>query len=122
MTGKGGTIISFQTLGTQNKMDAAYNLPLYRIVQELIHNIRKHAKASTALVQMNFHEDGGLDITVEDDGIGVDTNRLKNSNGMGLKNITERVKQLGGRIDINSIIGKGTSVYLEFEQENQHTI
>lgn len=117
MTGKGGTVISFQTLGTTGKLDAAFNLPVYRIVQELIHNIRKHAGAATALVQMNFHEDGGLDITIEDDGVGVETARLKNSNGMGLKNINERVKQLGGRIDINSIIGKGTSVYLEFEPE-----
>ena len=117
MTGKGGTAISFQTLGRQVEMDASFYLPVYRIVQELIHNIRKHANAATALVQMNFHDDGGLDLTVEDDGAGMDTTVIKNSNGMGLKNISERIKQLGGRIDINSIIGKGTSVYLEFEPE-----
>lgn len=115
MTGKGGTAISFQTLGSFEKMDPGFNLPVYRIIQELIQNIRKHARASTALVQMNFHEDGGLDITVEDDGVGMDVSKTNKSNGMGLKNIQERVKQLGGRIDINSSIGKGTSVYLEFE-------
>ncbi len=115
MTGKGGTVISFQTLGTPQNMDAAFNQPVYRIVQELIHNIRKHANAATAVVQMNFHDDGGLDITVEDDGVGMDNMVAKNSNGMGLKNIYERVKQLDGRIDINSIRGKGTSVYMEFE-------
>jgi two-component system, NarL family, sensor kinase len=115
MTGKGGTVISFQTLGIQEKMGAAFNLPVYRIVQELIHNIRKHAKAATALVQMNFHEDGGLDITVEDDGIGITERTIKDTNGMGLNNIQERVRQLGGRIDINSSLGKGTSIYLEFE-------
>lgn len=115
MTGKGGTVISFQTLGATPNIDAAFNQPVYRIVQELIHNIRKHANAATAIVQMNFHDDGGLDITVEDDGIGMDHTVAKNSNGMGLKNIYERVKQLGGRIDINSIKGKGTSVYMEFE-------
>jgi two-component system, NarL family, sensor kinase len=122
MTGKGGTVISFQTLGKQEKMDAAFNLPLYRIVQELIHNIRKHAKAATALVQMNFHEDGGLDITVEDDGIGMMEGSLKNTNGMGLNNIKERVQQLGGRIDINSSAGKGASVYLEFEFLKSNTV
>lgn len=115
MTGKGGTVISFQTLGSFEKMDPGFNLPVYRIIQELIQNIRKHAGASTALVQMNFHEDGGLDITVEDDGVGMDVSKTNKSNGMGLKNIQERVKQLGGRIDINSSMGKGTSVYLEFE-------
>ena len=122
MTGKGGTIISFQTLGTVGGMDTSFYLPVYRIVQELIHNIRKHAKAATALVQMNFHEDGGLDITVEDDGIGMETTAIKSSAGMGLKNINERVKQLGGRIDINSIKGRGTSVYMEFEPEKNNVV
>jgi len=115
MTGKGGTAISFQTLGSLENMDATFDLPVYRIIQELIQNIRKHAKATTALVQMNFHDDGGVDITVEDDGVGMDVSTAKKTNGMGLKNIQQRVKQLGGRIDINSNIGKGTSVYLEFE-------
>ena len=115
MTGKGGTVISFQTLGSFENMDSSFDLPVYRIIQELIQNIRKHAKASTALVQMNFHDDGGIDITVEDDGAGMDVSKTNGTNGMGLKNIQERVKQLGGRIDINSSIGKGTSIYLEFE-------
>ncbi|MES2849781.1 MAG: sensor histidine kinase [Bacteroidota bacterium] len=115
MTGKGGTAISFQTLGASENMDASFDLPVYRIIQELIQNIRKHAQASTALVQMNFHDDGGIDITVEDDGAGMDVSKANKTNGMGLKNIQERVKQLGGRIDINSSVGKGTSVYLEFE-------
>lgn len=115
MTGKGGTVISFQTLGASENMDATFDLPVYRIIQELIQNIRKHAQASTALVQMNFHEDGGVDITVEDDGIGMDVSAAAKAHGMGLRNIHERVRQLGGRIDINSAAGKGTSVYLEFE-------
>jgi len=115
MTGKGGTAISFQTLGASENMDARFDLPVYRIIQELIQNIRKHNNASTALVQMNFHDDGGVDITVEDDGAGMNVSAANKTNGMGLKNIQERVRQLGGRIDINSSIGKGTSVYLELE-------
>jgi two-component system, NarL family, sensor kinase len=115
MTGKGGTAISFQTLGASENMDATFDLPVYRIIQELIQNIRKHANASAALVQMNFHDDGGIDITVEDDGVGMEVSKANKTNGMGLKNIHERVKQLGGRIDINSSVGKGTSVFLEFE-------
>ncbi|MEO5891167.1 MAG: ATP-binding protein [Ferruginibacter sp.] len=120
MTGKGGTVISFQTLGTHKKMNAGFDLPLYRIIQELIHNIRKHAKAQTALVQMNFQDDGGLDITVEDDGIGIPAEKLISSTGMGLKNIKERTKQMGGKLDIKSFPGKGTSIYLEFESEKRN--
>jgi two-component system NarL family sensor kinase len=122
MAGKGGTIINFQTLGEEKEKNPHLYLPVYRIIQELIHNIRKHAKAATALVQMNFHDDGGLDITVEDDGIGMTEGSNKNTNGMGLNNIKERVKQLGGRIDINSSPGKGTSVYLELEFLKNNTI
>lgn len=121
MTGKGGTVINFQTLGASENMDATFDLPVYRIIQELIQNIRKHANASTALVQMNFHDDGGVDITVEDDGVGMDVSIANKTNGMGLKNIKERVKQLAGRIDINSSIGKGTSVYIEFEPRKNNS-
>lgn len=115
MAGKGGTLINFQTLGSSTNSGTSYDLPVYRIIQELIQNIRKHAQASTALVQMDFRDDGGIDITVEDDGVGMNVSEAAKSGGMGLHNIQERVKQLGGRIDINSIMGKGTSVYLEFE-------
>lgn len=115
MTGKGGTIITFQTLGVEKEKNPGFDLPVYRIIQELIHNIRKHAKAATAVVQMNFHDDGELDITVEDDGIGMKEATAKNTSGMGLSNIKERVQQLGGKMDINSSLGKGTSIYLEFE-------
>jgi signal transduction histidine kinase len=116
MTGKGGTIINCQVLGSAVNFDEAVNLPLYRIIQELIHNIKKHAAAANALVQMDFHEDGGLDVTIEDDGSGMDDAKIGSSSGMGLKNIAGRVKQLGGRIDINSSPGGGTSIYIEFER------
>ncbi len=116
MTGKGGARISFQTLGRPVKTDALFNLTVYRIIQELVQNVRKHARASSLLVQMNFQPGGGLDITVEDDGVGMDPESALKSNGIGLSNVKERVKQLGGRMDINSSPGKGTSIYLEFEQ------
>jgi two-component system, NarL family, sensor kinase len=115
LTGKGGTVIQFQVLGTPFDKNANFDLPVYRIIQELLQNIRKHASAGTALVQMNFHDDGGIDITVEDDGVGLVKEAINKSNGMGLKNVQERVRQLGGRIDINGATGKGTSIYMEFD-------
>lgn len=115
--GKTNTSINFQVLGKQQKPDSTFDLSVYRIIQELIHNVVKHANASSMLVQMNFHEDGGLDITVEDDGIGINEETIKNAMGMGLKNIAERAKHLRGKLDIYSAPGKGTSMYLEFEPD-----
>jgi two-component system, NarL family, sensor kinase len=122
LNGKGGTVISFQSLGDETTTENRYNLPVYRIVQELIQNIRKHAEAKQALVQINYHGDGGLDITVEDDGNGMDLAAALAKNGMGLKNVKERVGQLGGRIDINSSTGKGTSVFIELETAKKTTV
>ncbi len=115
MSEKSGTSISFQAVGSGHVFDKTFDLPVYRIVQELVHNIKKHAKAKTALVQMNFHDDGGIDITVEDDGIGLPENVWQTAKGMGLKSISQRVADLRGKVDFVSQPGKGTSVYIEFE-------
>lgn len=115
MSAKTNTVIRFQVLGNEENLSHVFYLPLYRIIQELVHNILKHAQATQAVVQMNFHEDGGADITVEDDGIGIDPVLQKNSFGMGLRNVQERAAGIGFKLDIKSSPGKGTSVYLETE-------
>ncbi len=122
MAGKSTTRITFQSFGIQNNVGQVTDLPIYRILQELIHNIVKHAKAKTALVQINFQDDGGLSITVEDDGIGLPPASSNTSSGMGLKNIKDRIKELGGKIDIQSSTGNGTGFYIEFHHENIETV
>jgi len=85
---------------------------IYRIVQELVNNILKHAHAKTALVQLIKKEDV-LSITVEDDGVGFDITILKNNTGIGYLNLQNRVAYIGGKMDIETIAGKGTSVTIE---------
>jgi len=85
---------------------------LYRVIQELINNILKHAKASTALVQL-IRKENSLSITVEDNGQGFDTGILANSEGMGYQNLKNRVDYLNGSMDVNSSEGNGTSVNIE---------
>ncbi len=115
MTSKGSTEISFQAIGNRKDVTSFFDLPVYRIIQELVHNVIKHARAAHALVQINFQEDGNINITVEDDGIGIAVD-AKNSNlGMGLRNLKERVNDLGGKLDIQSNPESGTSIYLEFD-------
>lgn len=121
LSSKSETKISFQSFGKQHYRGQQTDLIIYRIIQELVHNIVKHAKAKTAVVQINFHPDESLSITVEDDGIGMPENGTSDSYGMGLKNIADRVKELNGKIDIQSTAGKGAGFYLEFQMENMET-
>jgi signal transduction histidine kinase len=108
--------VHFQVLGEKKPIDAHLELTIYRIIQELLHNIVKHSHASNAIVQLNFHEDGGMSITVEDNGVGFNkANIAAGQGGMGLQNIKERIKEFGGRLDISTDAGQGTSFFIEFE-------
>lgn len=80
---------------------------IYRVVQEATHNMMKYAKATEALVQ--FEKDSfGLQITIEDNGVGFHVEREKD--GLGLLHIGERISQLRGKTIIQSEIGIGTKI------------
>lgn len=87
---------------------------IYRIVQELVTNALKHAHAQNVLVQLHqTAQEKLLAVTVEDDGIGFNTDMLNQASGMGWRNIQNRVEFLQGKFDIQSSPGKGTSVMIE---------
>ncbi len=90
---------------------AEQELSCYRIIQELIQNVLKHAKATTCLVQLSIWKDV-LYITVEDNGIGIHITDQQLT-GLGMKNIRERVTALSGTITIDTGEKSGTSVYIE---------
>lgn len=104
--------INTEIWGEVRRLPKDFELTAYRIIQELIHNTLKHARATQALVQIVFH-DSILCITVEDNGTGIPGNNWQQSEGMGLKTIQDRVRSLNGQIDVASSAGKGTSVYIE---------
>ena len=101
--------IVFQTVGDERRLASEQELIVYRIVQELLNNVVKHAQAKECLVQVSYLS-AHLSITVEDDGNGFDTGQ--ESNGMGLTNIHQRVEFLKGGIDLNSSKQTGTSVQI----------
>ncbi len=105
--------VEFHNIGAVGRMDSEIELSLFRIVQELVQNAQKHARAGHILVQLNG-QSSLLSITVEDDGIGCDAEDIARSSGMGLKSIAARVQALKGDMDFNSKKGMGTTVYLEF--------
>ncbi len=105
--------IIFETVGTIPRLKPRLELALYRIVQELLHNIMKHAQASEAIVQLAFINDR-LGITVEDNGKGMGS-IVNNGSlaGMGIKTIQDRINGIGGKFDIFSSPGEGSSINLE---------
>lgn len=85
-------------------------LAIYRIVQELVNNVIKHASAHKLLIQL-IQSDTDIHILVEDDGIGFKT--PYGSEGRGLKNIKSRVELLSGKITIESSYEKGSSICID---------
>lgn len=106
--------VLYQSMNMENKtIDSTVSVIIYRIVQELLNNIVKHAAAGKALVQLVLH-DKQLLVTVEDDGKGFNRQQIENAPGIGWKNIRSRVEFLKGSIDIQSAAGKGVSINMEF--------
>jgi signal transduction histidine kinase len=107
-----------RTVESDNKfkqLSQDIEIVLFRSVRELLVNIIKHAKARKVKITIRVNKDN-LRIRVADDGIGFrqgnkGTKAYKN-NQFGLFNITERIRHLGGRLEVDSQKGKGTMVTL----------
>jgi signal transduction histidine kinase len=87
---------------------------LYRIVQEALNNVRKHAGAQNVNVFLS-QRDGSLAVVIEDDGIGFaaeQTGSTADGDGMGLINMRERLALIGGTFEIETESGKGTTIFL----------
>jgi len=91
------------------ELAATKEVMVYRLLQEIISNIRKHANAKSILIQLLGHQNT-LNIIVEDDGKGFDYEEATNNGGLGLKSINSRVQFLDGNIDWDSQKGKGTTI------------
>lgn len=101
----------------QCNIKSVLKLTIFRIIQESCNNAVKHAKAENIQVIVKKVQ-SFLCVTINDDGVGFDTNQLKNrkkedNSGFGLSMMKERVYLFSGEININSEIGKGTSVIVK---------
>ncbi len=83
------------------------NIAIFRIVQEALTNIAKHAKAHQASIEI-YHQNNLITLMILDDGVGFDTRQQ--TNGYGLLGMFERTAALGGTLDIKSNDGKGTHI------------
>lgn len=111
----GALQVNYQSIGLENAViEQTTSITIYRIIQELLNNVMKHASAKSALVQVS-KTNSDISITVEDDGKGFDTAILKNTKGLGWSNLRSRIDYLKGRMDVQSAPGNGTSVLIELK-------
>lgn len=88
---------------------------LFRMIQEALNNVAKHALASTVGLKLNIQAPQSVELTVNDDGIGFDPASLSQAvhqGHVGLTQMLERVANLNGIIIINSEPGQGTTLQI----------
>ena len=102
--------ISLELVGLNERLKEEVETVLYRVIQESINNVIKHANANKLNIQVIRDEDG-ISVTIEDNGKGFDMKKVK-SDGIGLKNMYSRVQFQQGTVEIDSQPGKGTLVLI----------
>jgi signal transduction histidine kinase len=116
-------------LSVELKIDGEPRLPgeiedeLFRVAQEALNNIVKHAQTNQAVITLSQGEGGRVCLSIEDAGIGFDPGRSRSLPGhLGLTSMSERVQALGGSLVIESQPGKGTRLLVELilNQEVAH--
>ncbi|MBI3232442.1 MAG: sensor histidine kinase [Bacteroidetes bacterium] len=103
--------INLTTHGINERLDENIESVLYRVIQESVNNIIKHAKANQLDIQLIKDADE-ISVTIEDNGVGFDVKDASKFEGIGLKNMLGRVQFLKGTLDIDSTIGKGTFMHV----------
>lgn len=103
--------IEVEDSGMEDRLENSMEIMIFRIIQELITNVIKHANATEATIYLTHYGDS-INILVEDDGRGFDPGKLKPKEGMGVYSIQKRIENLGGTVDFESVAGKGTSVVI----------
>jgi signal transduction histidine kinase len=109
-----GVRIDVHAPRVEERLPAATESAVYRVVQEALTNIARHSGATHASLVLE-RRDGRVVVVVEDDGRGFDSEseaRTGDAPGLGLRGIRERVALLGGTVAIESTSGSGTSLYV----------
>nr|WP_321222367.1 sensor histidine kinase [uncultured Psychroserpens sp.] len=99
--------------GLENRLENSLELTLFRIIQELITNVIKHANATEVTLHITNHVDS-LNLMVEDNGKGFNPSQITiKSRGMGISSIDKRVEHLNGTMTIESATNQGTTIIID---------
>lgn len=115
-------LTSIQTKGREDKILPKSKIVVFRIIQEALSNIQKHAKASKVKIHLKVDRKS-LRVIIQDDGRGFDPQQVAEDpekwNSFGLKSIMEKAKLLGGSSQVESSIGGGTRVLVQIPLEER---
>jgi two-component system sensor histidine kinase DegS len=117
-----GIAARFKSLGVDQRTRITEDMQssIYRIVQESLTNIVRHAKATCADVILEWQEDK-ITIIVEDDGVGIDRSLPHTTSQLGLVGMQERAEMLGGNLLIDSNLNAGTTLVVEIPYADSNT-
>jgi len=118
---KYGLAIEFVTLGEEKRLSAPLEVAVFRIIQEALNNVVKHARAHEAMVKLEV-TDNQVNILIRDDGQGFDKEKAlqeETANSYGIMGMKERVEILEGRFSVTSRVGKGTTVSAQIPINNK---
>jgi len=105
--------IEVEDFGLNERIENSLEIAVFRMIQELVTNVIKHAQAKEANILITQHVDS-LNIIVEDDGVGFNPKQTTpSSDGMGLSSIERRVELLEGSMEVDSSEGKGTTIVID---------
>jgi two-component system sensor histidine kinase DegS len=107
-----GITAEIRVMGQERRIESYLEVGLFRIIQETLNNVEKHAKAQVVLVKLDFDQ-RFVAAVVADNGLGFDPEVMVGNEHFGLMGIKERMRILGGEIQIKSAKGQGTKVYLK---------
>lgn len=107
---RSGVACVFHPEAVDTVFDDAVNVTVYRIVQEALTNVLRHARASRVRVHLSRRDGDGLRLTIRDDGRGMDVGAP--SRGLGLLGATERAAAVGGLLEVHSTLGQGVRIEL----------
>lgn len=105
--------VNFTSRGFEEPFDGKTEIILYRVLQESVNNVMKHAGATEVDISL-MRDAESISLTIEDNGRGFDTTRPEVYRGMGLNNLLSRINFLNGKFEIDSQPGRGTlvSIYI----------
>jgi PAS domain S-box-containing protein len=113
---RSGINVMFDHVDLDQRYSQQVEVNLYRVTQELLNNILKHASCSKVFVSLMDHGDS-VSLTVEDDGVGFDIEA--SSSGIGLSNVISRINSISGQIDIESSGNSGTLINIDVPKRHK---
>ncbi len=107
--------IEFEVLGEERELPSTHEITIFRLIQEGLNNIRKHAKADTGRVRLEFAAEN-LNLLIVDDGLGFDTDENQ-TDSYGITSMKERTNLLDGEFDLQSSRNRGTRIRIKLPLE-----